>query len=247
MTRNALHMAIGVAWLFTLVAALVFWTRPFWTFQAVLTQRLLDFAKVPYRLLLLPVIDLSRGIPVYYRPGGRTFVVPVEYSSLKPGLALLVILLLVILGLAFYQLKRIALPIRVSFLFLLVLVVSTILYTSFVSPVPPHAVNRLSIDWQYSGAVVLLLASLIFVFSVFPVKGPLWIKFGWLFGMLVYGIIWNVVRISVVLSTLYHLGSMPFLLTHYLTGIYIDFIYIVAFYSLALSHLARREVSEVGW
>lgn len=52
----------------------------------------------------------------------------------------------------------------------------------------------------------------------------------------------NLLRISVVTATLYYFGGPVFLLFHYLVGAFIDFVYIVAFYSLALSHLVKFDV-----
>jgi exosortase/archaeosortase family protein len=247
MKMHTIHLVIGGIWVVGVVLFLILKIQTLWAVQAVIIERLLKFANVPYRLVLLPVVDLSDNIPVYYQPGGYTFSVYVEHYALKPALALLVVLLLGIVGVIIYRIGFVPLPLKVFALFLLVLVISTVLYTSFISPVPPKTVNRLSIDWQYSGAVILLLISIIFFFSIFPIRGPLWIKFLWLFATLLFSLVWNVLRLSVVLATLYHLGSTMFLLTHYLAGIYIDFIYIVAFYSLALAHLARSQVSEVGW
>ncbi len=48
---------------------------------------------------------------------------------------------------------------------------------------------------------------------------------------------------SLVTATLYYFGGMVFLLFHYVIGAFIDFVYIVAFYSLALAHLSNYEVS----
>lgn len=247
MERNALHMTIGFGFVGFLAIFLIFGANALWAAQAAAIGKLLAFAHVPYRLISLPSIDLSNGVPLIYAPGGRTFVVPIAYNALEPYPAIIAVLLLALASVGVYMVKRVPLPMRIVFLFLVTLGISTILYTSFVSPVPPKIINRISLDWQWSGALILLLLSAVFAFSVFPVAGPLWIKFSWLAGAIAYGIAWNTVRISLVLATLYHLGSTPFLLTHYLTGIYIDFIYIVAFYSLALAHLARHEVSEVGW
>jgi len=49
---------------------------------------------------------------------------------------------------------------------------------------------------------------------------------------------------SLVTATLYHFGGLVFLLLHYILGAFIDFVYIVAFYSLALAHLSKSEASE---
>lgn len=247
MRRNALHMAVGVGWLVLLALFLIFGVRSLWDIQARAIEGLLKFAQVPYKLMNLPALDLSRAFPIHYRPGGPTFIIPVDFKSLEPWIAIIAVIVMVVAGYLLYRHKKVPLPAKILVLFLITLGISTILYTSFVQPVPPKAINRISIDWQYSGAVILFLASMIFVVAVFPVDGPLWVKLAWLFGVVAYGILWNTVRVSVVLSTLYHLGSIPFLLMHYLAGVYIDFIYIVAFYSLALAHLAKHKVSEVGW
>ena len=50
---------------------------------------------------------------------------------------------------------------------------------------------------------------------------------------------------SLVTATLYHFGGLVFLLLHYILGAFIDFIYLVAFYSLALAHLSKSESGEV--
>jgi len=247
MKFQTVHMLIGFVVSLLVGAFLVLRINVLWSFQKAAIQRLLDFAEVPFRIPRLPVADLRNGLPVFYKPGGNTINVPIEYQALTTNQALTALAVLVFLGVLVYLIQRIPLPFKVMTLFLLVLICSTILYTSFVSPVPPHTLNKLSIDWQYSGAIVLFIISIIFAFSVFPVKGPLWIKMAWLGGTLIWAVIWNLLRLSVVLSTFYHLGSSVFLLTHYMTGIYIDFIYIVVFYSLALAHLAKHEVSEVGW
>ena len=247
MKPAVLHLAIGLIVSFLMATVLVFGAEAIWNFQKEVVQTLLTFANVEYQIEKLPFNDLRNGIPIFYEPGGNVFNVPIKYTALSPILAILSIAVLSLLGFFSYRLKSVPLPFKVLILFLLTLVISTILYTTFVSSLPPHAIGRLMIDWQYSGIIVWLLLVVIFTFSVFPVKGPLWVKFMWLGFALLYSFIWNSVRISVVLGSLYYLGSSVFLLTHYLTGIYIDFIYIVAFYSLALAHLARMETSEVGW
>jgi len=247
MKPQKIHMAIGALSSVVVTLFLVFGIGYLLNFQKTIIQKLLTFARVPYRITTAPFINLKHGLPIYYHPSGNIFVIPLKYQILSPLPAILTVALLIALGALIYWVKSIPLPFKVLSLFILTLVISTILYTSFVSAMPPHTINRLAIDWQFSGAIILLLISIIFTFAVFPIKGPLWAKFGWMAATMIYAVIWNTVRISVVLSSLYHLGSTVFLLTHYLTGIYIDFIYIVAFYSLALAHLAKLNSSEVGW
>lgn len=247
MKPQKIHMIIGAVSSAVVTLFLVLGVQYLWNFQTNIIQKLLTFAKVPYRITAIPFINLKQGLPIYYHPSGNIFVIPLKYQVLSPLPAIMMVALLIVTGIIIYWVRSVPLPFKVLSLFILTLVISTILYTSFVSVMPPHTINRLAIDWQFSGAIILLLISIIFTFAVFPIKGPLWVKFFWLALTMIYAIIWNTVRISVVLSSLYHLGSTVFLLTHYLTGIYIDFIYIVAFYSLALAHLARINSSEVGW
>jgi exosortase/archaeosortase family protein len=79
---------------------------------------------------------------------------------------------------------------------------------------------------------------------LFTIKGPLWVKVFWLFTAIGFSVFWNLLRMSLVTATLYFLGGLVFVLFHYVLGAFIDFVYIVAFYSLALAHLSKYEVSE---
>ena len=241
------HMIIGAAASLVIAVLIVIGAETFWNFQKNVVQELLNFAHVRFSIDKVPFNDLRSGLPVFYKPGGNVFSIPVKFQAMRPELAIVASIVLALIGFFSYRLKRLPLPFKVLILFLLTLFISTILYTSFVSPIPPHSVNRLAIDWQFSGIIVLFLIPIIFTFAVFPIQGPLWAKFFWLAMVLIYAVVWNSLRLSVVLGSLYYLGSSVFLVTHYLTGIYIDFIYIVAFYSLALAHLAKLETSEVGW
>jgi exosortase/archaeosortase family protein len=98
-------------------------------------------------------------------------------------------------------------------------------------------------DWSCSGVINLCLITLIYVPFLFTIKGPLWVKVFWLFTAIGFSIVWNLLRMSLVTATLYYLGGIVFLLFHYMLGAFIDFVYIVAFYSLALAHLSKYEVS----
>ncbi|MHB0977589.1 MAG: hypothetical protein ACYC1U_10460 [Candidatus Aquicultorales bacterium] len=247
MRRNRVHVALGAVWILVVGAVIVFAAPAIWAFQAHLIGGLLAFANVPYRLVQTAPLDFTQGFPIWYKPGGPTFVIPLNYTALSPFWALLVIALLAVGGFVLYRWRRIPLPGKVFVLFFFTLLGSAVLYTTFVSPVPPTAINRLWVDWQYSGIVIPLLIAFVFAVAVFPIQGPVWIKFLWVIGAILFSFVWNTVRLAVVLSTLYHAGSIFFLVLHYMTGIFIDFIYIVAFFSLALAHLARHGVSEVGW
>ena len=70
-------------------------------------------------------------------------------------------------------------------------------------------------------------------------------KVFWLFVTIGFSVAWNLVRMSLVTATLYYFGGSVFLVFHYLVGAFIDFVYIVAFYSLALVHLSKFEIVGV--
>ncbi len=91
----------------------------------------------------------------------------------------------------------------------------------------------------------MCLVSLIYVPFLFTVKGPLWVKVSWLFVAIGFSIVWNLLRLSFVTATLYYFGGSVFLLFHYMVGAFVEFVYIVAFYSLGLAHLSNYEVSGV--
>ncbi len=248
MMVSKLHFFLGIIFSILIGILVIFYAIPYWWFQARVIGKILSFAKVPYELFTLAKpINLIEGIPVYYYPSGPTFQIPVHYQSVPAFAALAICLLLLIAIILIYRMNIIPLPVKVIFIILAFLTGVSLLYTAFISPIPPHPLCRVIIDWQFSGVIILFLIGVIFTLTVFPLPGSLLTKSFWLFSTLVFSMIWNTVRISLVAATFYHLGSLPFLLIHYLMGVYVDFIYIVAFYSLVVSYLARRGISEVGW
>lgn len=248
MEANLKHLAIGTAITITLAVLLVVFAGQYWKFETAVIGKLLVFAGVPAKLFQLgTAVDPTHSFPIFYRPGGLTFQIPMQYTQIEPIVTIVISLLLILAGVLLYKTNRFPLPLKVVFFTISCLVIITLLYVTFVSPVPPHFINRLTIDWQFSGILVLILASMVFTWAIFPVKGSLGIKLGWLAALLIFSTVWNIIRLAVVLATLYHAGSLPFILLHYLAGIYIDFIYIIMFYSLAIGSLAKVNVSEVGW
>ena len=248
MEANLSHLAVGMAVSIALGVLLVVFAKSYWRFETGVNKSLLVFAGVPAALFTVGApVDPTSSFPVFYSPGGLTFQIPMHYTEVSPLVTLIVSIILLCLGLLMYKSNKFPLPLKVVYFTLTCLVIITLCYVSFVSPVPPHMINRLTVDWQFSGIVILILAASIFSWAVFPIRGSLLTKLGWMAALLAFSVVWNIVRLAVVLATLYHLGSLPFILLHYLVGIYIDFIYIVTFYSLAIGSLARVETSEVGW
>jgi exosortase/archaeosortase family protein len=244
---NKTHFSIGMI-ISIVIALFVAMDGHYFRFMADTISALLSFAGVQFNLFMLgTTISLLEGIPLYYQRAGPTFEIPVQFTAPDP---LVTIALIAIIGLAsvvIYRSKRVMLPIKSICIVLATLVVATLVYVVFASPLPAHRLSWVTVDWRCSGVVVLVLISLIFTPFLFTVKGPLWIKLFWLGSTLVFSVVWNIIRLSLTIASLYYFGDVAFLLLHYLAGVFVDFIYIVTFYSLALSHLAKHEVSVTGW
>jgi len=219
----------------------------FW-FLANIISGLLSFAGVEFNLFLLGTpISLLEGIPLYYRPAGPTFEIPVHFVTPDPATTVIVILVIVLVSFFVYKTKRIVLPVKAMWIIFSALLVTTLVYLVFVSPIPPHRLSWVTVDWSCSGVVILALITFVFTPFLFTVKGPLWIKILWLTLILAFSVVWNIARLSLTIASLYYFGDLVFLLLHYLAGVFVDFIYIVTFYSLALGHLAKHDVSVTGW
>jgi exosortase/archaeosortase family protein len=225
------HFIIGLAisLIFTLVFA--FQAFRFWVWQANSVSSLLSFAGVPHTLSQLP--------------NGPTFVVRVDPQSLPLPSVIFTIVVFASLIIILNVFRRIPSPVKTLALVVSIVAVSTLLWQKWISPIPASPSHWVTIDWSCSGVISLCLITLIFVPFLFTIRGPLWIKIFWLFVTLGFSVAWNLLRISVVTATLHYFGGSAFLLFHYLAGVFIDFAYIVAFYSLALSHLARFPVGGV--
>jgi len=223
-----MHFFVGLAisLVFTLlIASNVF---NFWIWQANVMDRLLSFAGVSHRLLI----------------SGPTFEMPVHY---RPIVFTTVIVLLILLAssiLIVNMLHIIPLPVKAVFSVISILAILTLLWETMISPIPSYTLHWVTIDWSCSGVINLCLITLIYVPFLFTIKGPLWVKVSWLFIVIGFSIVWNVLRLTLVTATLYYFGGLVFLLFHYILGAFIDFVYIVAFYSLALAHLSKSEASE---
>jgi len=107
--------------------------------------------------------------------------------------------------------------------------------------------TKIALTPQYSGLLSMVIFSLLFVFLTFPLKGPFWCKILWLILGNGVGFVWSLLRLSVGALFAYHFGSESFTLISFLTGPFVDFLWIVPVWSLGLSFLisAERKRSEV--
>lgn len=242
-----MHLLIGVA-LSSVATVLVAMDGNYFWFLASIISPLLSFAGVQFNLFMLQTpVSLIEGIPLYYTPAGPTFEIPVNFVAPDAATSMLIICVIAIVSFLVYQTRRIVLPIKAMWLLFSGLLIATLLYLVFVSPIPPHRLSWVTVDWSCSGVIILLLITFIFTPFLFAVNGPLWIKLLFLASTLAFSVVWNIMRLSLTIASLYYFGDLVFLLLHYLAGVFVDFIYIVTFYSLALGQLTKHEMSVTGW
>jgi exosortase/archaeosortase family protein len=225
------HFFVGLAisLLFTLIV--IFQGFNFWIWQANMISRLLSFAGVPHELFIWG--SLARG-PIF----------EVLINSQPIALATVIVVLIVLISLILLVniFRRIPSPVKTLSFVVSMVTILTLLWQAIISPIPSYTLHWVTLDWSCSGVISLCLITLIYVPFLFTIKGPLWIKVFWLFITIGFSVVWNLLRMSLVTATLYYFGGTIFLLLHYLVGAFIDFVYIVAFYALALAHLSKYEV-----
>jgi exosortase/archaeosortase family protein len=224
-----MHFFVGLAISLVFTLLIAFNVFNFWIWQASVMDRLLSFAGVSHRLLI----------------SGPTFEMPVHYRPIAFTTVIVLLILLASSILIVNMLHIIPLPVKAVFSVVSILAILTLFWQTMVSPIPSYTLHWVTIDWSCSGVINLCLITLIYVPFLFTIKGPLWVKVFWLFIVIGFSIVWNVLRLSLVTATLYYFGATVFLLSHYTVGAFIEFVYIVAFYSLALAHLSKYEVSGV--
>ena len=223
-----MHFFVGLAISLVFTSLIAFNVFNFWIWQANVMDQLLSFAGVPHRLLI----------------SGPTFEMPVHYRPIAFTTAIVLLVLLASLILVVNVLHILPLPVKAVFSVVSILAILTLFWETVVAPIPSYTLHWVTIDWSCSGAINLCLITLIFVPFLFTIKGPLKVKVFWLFTAIGFSIVWNLLRMSLVTGTLYYFGGIVFLLFHYMLGAFIDFVYIVAFYSFALAHLSKSEATR---
>jgi exosortase/archaeosortase family protein len=228
------HFFVGlvISLFFTLIVA--FQGFNFWIWQADMVSRLLSFAGVPHRLFVWG--NLANG-PTF------EMLINSQPISITVVVGIVIVLASFIFVLNIY--RRIPSPVKTIALVASLVTILTLLWQTVISPIPSYTLHWVTLDWSCSGVISLCLITLIYAPFLFTIRGPLWAKVFWLFTTIGFSLVWNLLRLSFVTATLYYFGGPAFLIFHYLTGVFIDFVYIIAFYSLALAHLSKVEVGGV--
>ena len=120
----------------------------------------------------------------------------------------------------------------------------TLVYQTAFSPTVPYDPEDFSTIWYRGETYLWLLLPWIFAVSFFSLNIPWRLKAGWLALLMLYSFLWSAIRLATALATFHYLGSvwMPFF--YFAFGFLADFLYIVAFYSLAVGQASGYLRSE---
>lgn len=238
-----LHFFVGLTISLIFTVLVVFNEFNFWFWQASVMDRLLTFAGVSHRFFILSGLSDGGSFPPLlgqYIPKGPTFEMSIHYEPIP---STMIMILLAFSILAVNIIRRISPPIKAAWSVISILAIFTLFWETSFSPISSYKLHWVTIDWSCSGVINLCLITLIYVPFLFTIRGPLWVKVFWLLLAVGFSIVWNLLRLSFVTATLYYFGGLAFLLFHYMVGAFIEFVYIVAFYSLALAHLSQYPAS----
>jgi hypothetical protein len=123
----------------------------------------------------------------------------------------------------------------------------TLFFLKVVSPQLPYSAEDFSSIWYRGEAYLWLLMPWIFGLGLFTLNVPFALKLPWLLAVFLYSLVWSVVRLAVALATFHYFGALFMPIFYFIFGFLADFLYIVAFYSLAMDRAAgflskQREV-----
>jgi len=91
-----------------------------------------------------------------------------------------------------------------------------------------------------SALISIILFNFLYVFTIFPLDGPLWRKVCLLlFGNMI-GWAWNFIELSFAIIATYYFGD-AFNIVHFIGGPIVNSIWIVAIWSLGLSTLSSEK------
>jgi hypothetical protein len=121
----------------------------------------------------------------------------------------------------------------------------TLFYLKVLSPALPYNPEDFSAIWYRGETYLWLVLPWVVGLGLFGLDIPLPLKVRWLSLLFLYSFLWSAIRLATALATFHYLGSlwMPFF--YFAFGFLADFLYLVAFYSLAVSEatvlFARRK------
>ena len=93
---------------------------------------------------------------------------------------------------------------------------------------------------ESSALITILVFNILSIILTFPLKGPLWCKIAWLGMGNLMGVVWNLVRSSLI-TVATGIETQTFSLTIFVLGPVTDFIWLVPVWSLGISALSSLE------
>ncbi len=164
----------------------------------------------------------------------------IDKMNLPRGLILAVVAAVLLAMLVVAIIPRFNPPIKIVTVFFLTLVLINIAY----EVLHPEQPSPLQVDWLTSGIVIMPLIALVFNVAIFPIPGSLSTKLAGVLGCLLFSVGWSIIRFSLALASLFYFGTFSFMFLEYLPGAFVDFIYVLLFYSLVIYRLAtwRRPI-----
>ena len=141
-------------------------------------------------------------------------------------------------ALLFIGFRRWPAPLKPVLLFMQASLAVTFLYLQLVSPNVPYSPEDFCAIWYRGETYLWLLLPLIFALGYFILTVPFWMKLSWLCLLVFYSFLWSAVRLAMALATFHYFGSLWMPPFYFVFGFLADFLYIVAFYSLAMDRAA---------
>lgn len=224
--RSALLHGVAVA---ALLDAVLMWQG----------SRVLEWhARVVEALLRLAGVAWEQGKELALLPGVSVGLIRTSYLDyqaypLYPWYCLGAVMTLAILAF-----RRCPLPLRPLLWLAPVSLGITLFYLKAISSTVPYNPEDFSTIWYRGETYLWLILPWIFAVSFFSLNIPLRLKATWLSLLFLYSFLWSAIRLATALATFHYLGSvwMPFF--YFVFGFLADFLYIVAFYSLAVDQAA---------
>ncbi len=114
----------------------------------------------------------------------------------------------------------------------------TLFYLKAVSPSVPYTPEDFCAIWYRGETYLWFLLPWIFALGLFTLNVPFILKLPWLALMVGYSLVWSALRLALALGTFHYFGPIWMPLFYFAFGFLADFLYIVAFYSLAMDRAA---------